>query len=435
MTPSVLPLSQRDRRRNFVLGILNGVVFNTANVFIDNDMVIAWFLVQLGVANAVIGLVGPARQFCWLIPQIFISSYLQRQRHKLPVYRSVSALRVGAVAAMALTVALIPPASGWLVPTLLACLLVYSLGTSVGSISFMAMLDQVIAPGRRGRFFGLRLFLGGILSLGASALVGALLEEPDGLRFPYNFAAIFAVGSALMAVALGAWSLLREPPDEDAAPDRVPWRAQIRRGVRLLRGNVPYRTFALGRLALMLGQIALPFYIVYAKEVLGIPVRMVSVYLTARTAASIVSNLIWGRVGDRYGNRRLIRVTNLVGLAMPLTVLAIGVVGRGAPGARGELSYAFTLVFIAFGMFAAGSGIANANYVLDLAPPGQKPLYLGFTNTLAGAGIFATALGGWIVDWAGFDAVMAISAGCYAAAFLLSLRMIEPREGLEIPSP
>ena len=47
-------------------------------------MVVTWFLAQLAVSNFVIGLMGPMRMVLWYIPQIVVSSYLQRQPYKMP---------------------------------------------------------------------------------------------------------------------------------------------------------------------------------------------------------------------------------------------------------------------------------------------------------------------------------------------------------------
>lgn len=422
------PLSPREQRRNFTLGIINGAVFSVANIFIDNDMVVTWFLAQLSVSNFLIGLMGPMRMVLWYIPQIAVSSYMQRQPYKIPAYRAMAVVRVVMMLVMALAIALIPVHNSWLVGAIFAIFAIYSLATSVGSLAFMSMLDKVIPPARRGRFFGKRMLLGGIINLGASALVGFLLEVPAGLRFPLNISIIFIIAAVAMAISLGIWCFLTEPPDETVTEQRVSWIEQFRRGFDLLKANTTYRTYLATRMCIVLAQVAMPFYVVYAKDVLGISARMISLYLTARTGASILSNLFWGRIADQQGNRRLIRITSIIALLMPLAALGTGVLGRTVPGVVPVLSYVFTIVFVAQGAFRNGGGIAYINYLLDLAPSAQKPLYLGFTNTLMGVGMFTTALGGLIVDWVGFDTVMLIAAVLYALAIGMSLLMSEPRQ-------
>ena len=429
---SSLPLSPRDLRRNFILGVINGAVFNISEVFMDPEMVFTWFLAQLGASNFLIGLVLPIRQTGWFIPQIFASGYVQRQPRKLPFYKAVGVFRSCTLLGLVLGVLFIPAESPWLLVIFFACLIAYSLGSGLAGLVFMAMLQRVIPPRRRGSFFAQRMFWGGLLALGASAAVGVLLDQPDNvpvirsLHFPFNFALMFGISFVAFVLTLMTWAMIEEPP-EDVSPERVHWRVQIKRGAKILRENVPYRTFVMVRLCLMLAQLAMPFYIVYAKDVLHVPARMAGVYLTARTASSIVSNLLWGRISDRQGNRRLIRITNCVGLAIPLLSLSIGALGGLMPSLLPWLSYIFTLVFIASGAYGMGSAIANMNYLLDIAPPQQRALYVGFSNTLFGLAVLASSLGGVIVDWAGFAPVMIVAACLYTLAIALSFAMIEPR--------
>ncbi len=423
---SPLTLSPRALRRNFILGVINGAVFNISEVFMDPEMVFTWFLAQLGASNFLIGLVLPIRQTGWFIPQIFASGYVQRQPRKLPFYKTVGVFRSCVLLCLALSTLLVPVESPWLLAIFFACLIAYSLGSGLAGLVFMAMLQRVIPPRRRGAFFAQRMFWGGLLALGASSAVGVLLDQPDGLHFPLNFALMFGISFMAFVLTVATWALIKEPP-EDVSPERVHWRVQVKRGVQILRENAPYRTFVMARICLMLAQLAMPFYIVYAKDVLNVPARMAGVYLTARTASSIVSNLLWGRISDRQGNRCLIRITNCVGLAIPLLALSVGALGSLVPSLLPWLAYIFTLIFVASGSYGMGSAIANMNYLLDIAPPQQRALYVGFSNTLFGLAVLVSSLGGIIVDWAGFAAVMILAAGLYVVAILLSFTMIEPR--------
>ena len=214
-------------------------------------------------------------------------------------------------------------------------------------------------------------------------------------------------------------------------PVRVRWAEQFRRGARLLLDDAPYRTFVLARLALLLAQSAAPFYIIYAKTALRIAPAMVGVYLAARTTSSIATNLFWGRISDRQGNRLLLQAANAIGLAMPLMALLAGWIGQAQPNLAPALSWAYGLIFVASGAYVGASNIARPGYLLDLAPPAQRPLYLGFTNTVFGIAIFTSSIGGLVVEWAGFTVLLIVSACLWALALLLSLLLVEPRDKTE----
>jgi MFS family permease len=148
--------------------------------------------------------------------------------------------------------------------------------------------------------------------------------------------------------------------------------------------------------------------------------------LTARTAARIGSNLLWGRVSDRMGNRRLLQIADALALFGPLIAFGIGRLGNRL-AAVPMLSWAYALVFVVSGISGAASNIASKGYLLDVAPSAQLSLYMGFANTLLGIAGFAALASGLLVDWAGFAVLMILSACFYGLALAFTFRMPEPR--------
>jgi MFS family permease len=415
-----------NNRRNFLLGILNGVIFKITMLLIDSQTVLTWFLIQLGVSNFYIGLISPIRMGSSFLLQIFVSGYLQQKPYKLPFYRTMAVLRCGALLVIALAVALIPLESPWLIIIFFAVLAFHSMGSGLNGLAFIDIVAKVIPTTRRGHFFAQRAFWGGLVALITGPVIGFLLSEACGIRFPINVAWLFGAAFLTQVLASALWLMVKEPPGE-VITEPVDWIKQLKQGGQLLRDNVPYRMYLLTQLCRVLADTAGAFYIVYAKEVLGISAQMVGVYLTARTAASIGSNLLWGRVSDRMGNRRLLQIANALGLCVPLIALGLGLLGNRIPTAIPELAWAYALVFVVSGTFVAAANIARNGYLLDLAPPVQRPLYMGFSNTLRGIFQFVALASGLIVDWAGFPVLMAVSACFYGLALVLTLTMPEPR--------
>ena len=220
--------------------------------------------------------------------------------------------------------------------------------------------------------------------------------------------------------------LIKEPPSQIVESRNV-WTDQFKRGVSLLRDDVNYRHYVVVRLALSLAAWATPFYIVYATDVLHIPPERIGLYLAARTASSILSNLVWGRISDRAGNRKLLRYAIGVGLMMPVSALTIGLLQQNLPGELSWFSYAYTLIFIAVGAYNAAIGIGMTNFMLDLAPQEKRPLYLAFNSTLFGFIGFASFLGGVIVASWGFTVLIVFSVLCFIAALVYSGFLVEPR--------
>ena len=418
-------IARRHLRRNFLLGVSNGILMNLARALTETSLVLSWFVSQLTGSNFLIGLIGPIRDGSWFLPQLLVSGYLQRRQRKLPLYNAMGLVRLISWGAMALSVFLVKDRRLLLLLFYLF-LTVTSLGAGFAGLSFMDIVGKAIPPRRRGSFFAARLFFGGIAGLGGGALVGYLLGGRSGLDFPTNYAVLMFASFIAVSLAMGSFALVIEPV-EAINSERVPLIRQLRRAIDLPRRDANFRRFLAMRLCLMVAQVAMPFYIVYAQRAFQVPASMLGVYQTGLTLASVVSNLAWGRISDQQGNRRLVRISNLVGMAMPIAALAMPSLSRFVPSLSGTIPYLFAVIFVAMGSYRAGTTIGNVNYLLEIAPAEERPLYIGFTNTVLGVAMFASAVGGLIVDLAGFAVLFWLALIFYGLAFLLSCRLREPR--------
>ena len=148
----------------------------------------------------------------------------------------------------------------------------------------------------------------------------------------------------------------------------------------------------------------------------------------ASTLGSALSNLMWGRISVRRGNRQVIRLTILGQAAIPAYALALSVGFPGALRAAPEwaVTAAFMPIFLLIGGVLSGTYVGFASLLLDIAPEDRRPTYLGITNTTMGVASLFPALGGVLADLLYFQGVFVVSAAMVCAAFLLSHRLKEP---------
>jgi len=255
---------------------------------------------------------------------MLVGGRLQAQRYKLPLYRRSSLFRMLSYAAMVVATYAIPalPASA-VIGVILLCYACYNLAGGTGSLAFQDVVAKAIPPQRRGAFFGYRQLVGGLLAfLLAGPLVQVLVSASGPLRFPLNYGLLATLSLICVCVGLSCFMLIEEPPQERTGPV-LSLIEGLRRAPALLRDDSDYRWFTAVRLLPGMGQIGEPFYIIYAIEVLGVPAAMVGVYLATRALSAALSNIYWGRVSDRQGNRRLMLLTGALLVCAP----AVAIVG------------------------------------------------------------------------------------------------------------
>jgi MFS family permease len=417
-------ISQREIRRSFALGVSNGAIFQFAEALIDPPLVLTWFVSQLTSSNLLIGLVAPMGDAGWSLPQIFVSARVQRMRRKMPSYMAAAVVRT--VAWLLLTAAV------WFLDNPLVLLVAFfvmyavaRVASGLGGLAFFDVVAKTIPARRRGSFFAWRQFLGGLLGLGGGWTVKIILNHPS-LPFPRGHAFLFLLYCFVMILGMVALIMVREPPGV-AVAGSVTVGEQLRRAGQLLRTDRVFRRYMAARLTLALATVALPFYGIYAKTVLAAPVGMVGIYVATRAGAMLLSNLAWGRLSDRRGNQLVMRLVGLGNAATALLALAlVGGVEILKPQG-GWLPYLALPLFFLDGAVWPAQALVGSNFLLELAPDAERPLYLGFSNTLVGVAVLVAGLGGLLVDAIGFAGLFTVTLCLGLIAHVLAIGLPEPR--------
>ena len=421
-------LPQSEVRRSFVLNVFNGALFNSASRLIDPPLVLTWFISQLTASNLLVGLVTPLGTAAWLLPQVFVSPRIQRMERKMGSYSLAGGIRV--------LIWLVLAGMLWFVDApavlLLSFFVLYTTAWVVGGMAGLTFFDVVaktIPATRRGSLFAWRQSVGGLLGLGASWVVTRVLNQPS-LPFPRGHAVLFLLYGLTIAPAVGAFAAIREPAGERGIePGSLG--EQLGRALRVLRRDDVYRRYMVARLALGLAEIALPFYAVYAKRVLGAPDGMVGIYVAARVAAQLLLNLLWGRLSDRRGNQVVMRLMSAGGGLAAVFAIGLVVLVNVAQPQGPWLPYLVLPLFLLDGAVLPAKVLSGSNFLLELVPAGERPLYLGLSNTLMGIVVLISGLGGLVIDLLGFTCLFGLAAGLFVVAYVSTSRLPNTRETLE----
>lgn len=411
------------RRRDYRLGVLNGALFGLAETLTDPALVLVTFVAALGGSPLLVGLAAPLRNAGWYLPQLLISGRTQSAPRKLPIYARVAVLRLACWGAIAATPILLGPlpASAVLAIFFIAFLVAES-AAGVAGLPFLEVVSKVIPADRRGEFFGWRLTLAGAAGVVAGWLVHSLLREGGPIGMPLHYGAIFFLAFIAYAVAMVSFFRVGEPADPHPVRG-ITLREQLHSARGLWAADSNLRRFLYLRLALILTGAAVPFYTLFAQRELGLPVEEIGVYITVYTGASLLANLVLGRLSRRLGDRRIMRLSVWASLLMALIVIALA--WRTSETAMPWLSAGMIVVYGFLGVREAGIGIAGMSMLLGLAGEKRRSLYLGLANSIMGLGLLASAASGVIVQWAGSLTLFVVAALGSAAALIFVERIRE----------
>ncbi len=400
-------------RYNFAFGVANGALLQLGDTFIHPTLVLVVFVSQLTTSNVLVGLVPALSVGLWFLPQFLSAALVQGRRRQLPWAVWASVIRGAAVGVLGAATAAIGEGNPSLLVTVF--ILTYALYNLAAGFAFVPLVElsaRVIPADRRGLFFSQRNFWGGVLAFLAGFLINRILAD-TGVPLSATFGTLFFASFAVLSLAAYTTATMSELPVR--APSRRPPALYWIRQVPELLGQAPLQRFLAYRALLATGTIADPFFVVYAQQVLGAPSAMAGLYLSTMAISRFASNIFWGRLVDRWGDRVALQTAALVRLLMPLLALALPpllsweAVSRVTPGGEVAIFYAYGLVFVAYGIALSGQTLANLTYALELAGPDARPAFVGLVNTTLGIVSFVPLLGGTLVDRFGFELLFLVA--------------------------
>jgi hypothetical protein len=427
MAEELHPEARRHLRRNYILGVANGAIFSLGDALQETTLVLSVFVNELTGSNFFVGFLQPLRLGGWFLPQLLLSGRVQAAPAKIPLYRIGASLRITSIFALAVSTFLVRD-HALLLALLFLFLGTFSLTGGLSGLAFMDVVAKTIPSRMRGSYFAWRTLLGGLLALMGSFVVRYVLSDASGLEFPRNYAILFLGAAIAVGVSMTAFAFTKEPNDGQVQP-RARLLDQLRRASLLPKANPDYRNFLIARTFIMVAEIAAPFYILYATSEVGLPTSMAGTYLMVSTAANIASTYFWGRISDRTGNRALLRMACALGGAVPLVVLAVlPVVRLAGSGGLAAATTLFGVAFAALGACRTAVNVGGQAFLLDIAPAHDRPIYLGFTNTLVGIASLTNILGGVIIEALDYRVLFVLALALYVVAGIAITRAAEPRQ-------
>ena len=417
------PDAERSFRLNASCFITDYVLFGVGMAFINQSTVLPTFVSRITDSTLLIGLIATIQSGAWLIPQVFVAGLVADRPRKRPFMLAAAVASRPLFLALALATLVIGERNpAILVALLFAVMLVFGVADGFVSVPWFDILCRAIPPSRRGRVIGLAQVINGLIGVAVGGVVALVLVDPA-LRFPTNFAVLFALAGGAFMFSLIALALIREPAPTFEAP--LERRANIfAKIVPVLRTDRRLVRIIVVRLLFGVGAMIFPFYIVFANRSLGFGAADVGLFLSAQVFGGVAGGLLFGQLGDRVGTRATIRAAVPIAAVAPALGLVCGSLGSTLGP---TLIYVVAGVFVAIGMTFSCYQLGFINYVLELAPDNQHAIYVGLYNALVGLLLVVPPLAGWMLQVTSFGFVFAVALGFFALALVGSLALPEPR--------
>ncbi|MBI5779219.1 MAG: MFS transporter [Planctomycetes bacterium] len=268
-------------------------------------------------------------------------------------------------------------------------LLIVTVAISTGAVNFSvpawnSLMGDLTEPATRGRYFAKRNIVAMTLSQLSSFLAFIILDyfKPVDERIGYGI--IFAVAFISRAASVYYLKKMSEPAYVTQKGDYFTFWDFLRRSPK---SNFARFVFYISLITLAVN-ISGPFFGLYMVRDLKFSYIQIAVIDTGQVLVQILMMRYWGRVCDRYGNRRVLAFTGWLISFVPILWL---------------LSPDFYAI-IAFQLFAglvwSGFGLAAGNFMFDAVSPAKRARCVAYFTLINTLGLFlGPILGGRLAPY------------------------------------
>jgi hypothetical protein len=405
------PESCHQQEHNLRANTANGAASKLAEQIAGPNLVLPWLFHLIGAPVWLFGFLMPIKQTFSLLPQLMVAGQIRR----LPVRKWVW---VGCGLVQALCLMLMIPVVLWLPPAgagmvLLLLLIVFSSASGAASVAFQDVLGKTVDQGQRGKLLARRAFYGGILTVVAGLLLNRHRDHQDDLN---TVLLLLLAAAVLWGVAALLFALIREFPGAVAGGRNA--FGEVRAGFDLMRREPGFARFLQARGLLLAIELATPFYVLHAGQVLDLSTTQIGTLVVAIGAAQIVSSPFWGKLADRT-SRKVMALSAVIGVTSAVLALSLVLV----PAEVRSAGYA--LVFVLIGLAEAGARLGRKTYLVDATPHSTRATYTAFSNSLIGVVALLSGLTGVIAHQLGAATMLVVLLLLMLAAYGACRRMPE----------
>ncbi|MBU3897222.1 MAG: MFS transporter [Nanoarchaeota archaeon] len=354
--------TKKEIEKSLKNSIMDGVTDSAKNGITDNYKIP--FALAMGASNQMIGLLSALPDLFGIIFQAFSKQIIQKFGSKKKACNyNIFISRLFWIP-MILIPFLFENGIWWF----LLFLCIQGIFTQISATAWFSWIADIVPKNIRGRYFGKRNMLSNLAAFLASLWAGWMLGIMNSF---YGFALIFGVSMIFGFLSNYYLSKMIDTPIK--THPKISF--SFNHFIHGINHHSNYSNFVLFKTLMAFAiQISSPFWIVYVLKDMNIGYEWYAISLAVYVLADTLSQRYWGRMTDRFGDRKIMFVCAVL---IPFGALAMLFVNN----------IPILMVERIFSAFVfAGFSIASFNYLLNVSPEEDSPTFIANYRFFAGIG-------------------------------------------------
>lgn len=385
-------MSNNRWENNYGAFLWHAVWLALATTFTDINTVLPGLIVQAGGSAVHVGVLTGIMIGVPLVTQLLFAGFLSSRTRKRPYLLLGINLRVAALLGVAWTLAAAARLSvGTAIGVVYLWMMLFGVSGAFAGIAYTDILGKSVVGDLRKRFFVTRQVASSIGILASALIARWILATFD---YPLTYRLLFlAAGGALLVASAGFW-VLGERPSESPAKTGLLTLARNLPGMLRSDGNL--RNYVLMANFSGFGTALVPFFMVLARDRMGLSGDRIGLFLLVQIAGMLISNIMWTRIVRRMLFRGVLLAATVLGAILPFLAMVLS-------GTGSALAYGF--VFLLSGSAISARRIGQDGAIVEISTDDNRAMYtgaIGATNLVTAlfplvVGLLLGAIGYWPV--------------------------------------
>jgi MFS family permease len=398
---------------NFVCILLDSSFFSFSLALLSVDTILPYFITHLTDARVWVGVVSSLYFWGYYFPQI-IGAYIVNVKplRKWSIFWIAIAERVGILMIAVLVQIYHLLTKGETLVLFLVAFAIFAVTNGLIGPAYADFISKSINH-HRGTFYGAVNAVSGLIGFGASLLAQNLLDR---FAFPVNLQIMFWIAFACSFISPILILNFREIP-YPVTRKVESIKEYARKIPAALLHHPAFSKYLVTRSIIGLGLMANSFYAIYAVKRFGLTEGMLGIYTMIILLTQSVLGVLWGRIGDHYGFKRVYVIAAcLLGFESLIALTA-------------NQPWWFYLVASCMGGVYGATRASDSNIIFEIAPPAETSRFIGIANTILSPVLaVAPLIGGMLVDRISYAALFGVDLAIVVVALLTTILWLpDPR--------
>ncbi len=357
------------QKRSFKSIIASNSLVRIGDTLSDPKTILTWLLSALGAPAFAISMLVPIREAGSMLPQIFLSGFIQKFHKRKPIYIIGLIAQFLCIASIGLTALMLSPGlAGYVIIVALA---LFATARAFCSVTSKDVLGRAIPKGSRGSLSGIASSLSGIFATITAVFILVDRDQND----PQLLAYLVLGASTMWFLASFVYRFVHEPVEgNDNKKNQKA--TSLRHRLSLVSRDKMFRNFIIARTLLLGTALASPVIVVIAQRSGSSGYTLIS-FIVAGASATAISSVIWGKFADRASHLAMA----LGGVLAAITGIIAIVTFYYFPDLA-KLSYTWPVLFFLFNIGYMGVRLGRSTWVVDSTEGDQRTSYVSTSNTI-----------------------------------------------------